>query len=251
MSSNNAWYLRCGPDDVGESAVLVGDRGRVHLAAGLMQGAVLLNEDRGLTTATGYYAGERITVSAFGMGAPIAAVVLHELAGLGVRRFVRLGTVMTLGETRLGEFVVAHGAIRGEATSATYLPIEYPAVPDFALTRSLEEAVQQAGLATRSGIYASFDGFYTEMFETGTGSEPVAERYGRLSRAGVVAADMETSAVFIAARALGVAAASLCLASVAGDTTEKMPHADRVAAETQLLHAGFAALAASVPTAGV
>jgi len=251
MSSTTAWYLRCGPEDVGASAVLVGDRGRVHLAATLLTDAVILNEDRGLTTATGWYEGERITVSAFGMGAPIAAVVLHELAGLGVRRFVRLGTVMTVGPTQLGEFVIAHGAVRGESTSASYLPIEFPAVPDFELTRQLESAVAAAGLPTRSGIYASYDGFYTEMFETGFGSEKVTDRYEKLARAGVVAADMETSALLIAARALGVAAGSLCLASVAGTTNEKMQHPDRVAAEAQLLKAGFSALAASVAPAHV
>jgi uridine phosphorylase len=252
MSNKTAWYLRCGPEDIGQAAVLVGDRGRVHLAAELLQGAVILNEDRGLTTATGYYEGERITVSAFGMGAPIAAVVLHELSDLGVTRFVRLGTVMSVGETQLGEFVVAHGAVRGESTSASYLPVEFPAVPDFPLTFQLEAAVRGAGLPSRSGIYASYDGFYTEMFDTGIGSERVADRYARLAKAGVVAADMETSALFVAARALGVAAGSLCLASVEGTTNEKMPHAERVEAERRLLQAGFAALAASaLAAAGV
>lgn len=247
--SSNAWYLRCGPEDVGPSAVLVGDRGRVLLAAELLDGAVILNEDRGLTTTTGYYAGERITVSAFGMGAPIATIVMHELAGLGVRRFVRLGTVMTIGETQLGELVVAHGAIRNESTSSSYLPIGYPAVPDFALTGELERAISAAGLPTRSGLYATFDGFYTEMFETGFGSEPVAQRYGELAKAGVVAADMETSALLVAARALGVTAASLCLASVSGITNEKMAHDERLAGEAQLLRVGFDALASSAVTA--
>lgn len=245
MSSSNAWYLRCGPEDVGESAVLVGDRGRVLLAADLLEDAVILNEDRGLTTATGYHRGQRITVSAFGMGAPIAAVVMHELAGLGVRRFVRLGTVMTVGDTRLGELVVAHGAVRGESTSASYLPIEFPAVPDLPLTVQLERSVAEAGVPTRSGLFASYDGFYTEMFETGRGSVPVADRYAMLAGVGVVAADMETSALLVAARALGVAAGSLCLASVSGVDNSKMDHADRVAAEAVLLRVGFDTLAAS------
>jgi uridine phosphorylase len=245
MSSTTAWYLGCAAEDVGESAVLVGDRGRVLLAAELLENSVILNEDRGLTTATGYHDGHRITVSAFGMGAPIAAVVMHELADLGVRRFVRLGTVMTVGDTRLGEFVVAHGAVRGESTSASYLPVEFPAVPDFALTRELENAIAEAGLPTRSGLYATYDGFYTEMFETGVGLESVADRYRRLSKVGVVATDMETSALLVAAKALGVTAASLCLASVAGDTNEKMPRPERVIAETHLLEVGFSALAAS------
>jgi uridine phosphorylase len=133
VSTTNAWYLRCGRQDVAERAVLVGDRGRVAIAAELMQDVHVLGEDRGLTTATGTYRGTRLTVSAFGMGAPIAAVVMHELADLGVREFLRLGTVMTVGDTRLGELVVAHGAVRGESTSASYLPLEFPAVPDLPL----------------------------------------------------------------------------------------------------------------------
>ncbi len=100
-----------------------------------------------------------------------------------------------------------------------------------------------AGLPGRGGLYASYDGFYTDMFETGAGRMPVAERYAQLERVGVVATDMETSAVLVAARALGVAAASLCLASVDGDTNDKMARPERAAAERQLLEAGFDALA--------
>lgn len=249
MSTPTAWYLRCSADEVGESAVLVGDRGRVLLAAEILDDAQILNEDRGLTTTTGFYNGTRITVSAFGMGAPIAAVVMHELAMLGVKRFVRLGTAMNIGEARLGEFVVAHGAIRGESTSTSYLPLEFPAVPDFSLTRELETAGRASGVATRSGLYATYDGFYTEMFDTGTGSRPIAERYASLAGWGVIAVDMETSALFVAARALGVAAGSLCLASVEGVTNKRMPHESRVAAEAALLRTGFAALAASAAEA--
>ncbi len=247
--STTAWYLRCSSEDVGESAVLVGDRGRVHLAAEIMDDAVLLNEDRGLTTATGWYAGQRITVSAFGMGAPIAAVVMHELSQLGVTRFLRLGTVMTVGDTKLGSFVVAHGAVRGESTSASYLPVEFPAVPDFALTREIESALAEAELPAVSGLYATYDGFYTDMFDTGFGARPVADRYADLARVGVVATDMETSALLVAARALGVQAGSLCLASVAGATNEKMPLPERVEAEGQLLRVGFTALAAAASRA--
>ncbi|MDI2099245.1 nucleoside phosphorylase [Ruicaihuangia caeni] len=246
---DHAWYLRCGADDVGDSAVLVGDRGRVHLAAELLDDAVVLNEDRGLTTATGFFDGARITVSAFGMGAPIATVVLHELAQLGVRRFVRLGTAMTVGDTALGDIVVAHGAVRGESTSTTYLPIEYPAIADAGLTRTLESAASAHGASLRTGIFATFDGFYTEMFETGSGTTGVAERYRDLARTGVIATDMETSALFVAGRALGVQVASMCLASVAGATNDTLDPAVRREAETQLLRIGLAGLAAAAHTA--
>lgn len=244
MSTTNAWYLRCGRDDVADRAVLVGDRGRVAIAAELMTDVTVLNEDRGLTTATGTYRGRRLTISAFGMGAPIAVVVLHELADLGVREFVRLGTVMSVGETRLGELVVAHGAVRGESTSASYLPVEFPAVPDLDLTRRVELAARAAGRPVRAGIYGTYDGFYTQMTDSEPDVTAVRATRDDLARQGVVATDMETSALFVAGRALGVSVASLCLASVDGADQSRMEGTDRTDAEADLLRAGFDALAA-------
>ncbi len=241
--THEAWYLRCTPEDVGQHAVLVGDRGRVLLAAEMLDDAVILNEDRGLTTATGFYRGVKITVCAFGMGAPIAAIVMHELSDLGVTQFVRLGTALTIGDTEMGELVLAHGAVRYESTSATYLPLEYPAVPNYPLTQALAEAAATSSSPTRSGLYASFDGFYTQMFDANESSTSARDRLAELAKNGVVAADMETSALLVAARALGVSAASLCLASVDGATRKRMAQAPRLVAEAELLRVGFDALA--------
>src|SRR5690606_35573643 len=108
--SERAWYLQCSADDVAQCSEFVRDRGGVLLAAELMADARILNEDRGLTTATGTWNGTPITVSAFGMGAAIAAVVLHELTALGLRSVVRLVTALAVGEAKLGDFVVADSA---------------------------------------------------------------------------------------------------------------------------------------------
>src|SRR5262245_12941975 len=82
-----AWYLGCGPEHVSDRVILVGDRGRARRIAEHLSQVVWLNEDRGLTLATGTYNGRAITVSAFGMGAPVAAMVMHELLTLGARTF--------------------------------------------------------------------------------------------------------------------------------------------------------------------
>jgi len=246
--TRNAWYLRFTSDQVGEDAIIVGDRGRVLLATELLDDAIVLNEDRGLTTASGTYRGRQITVSAFGMGAPIASVVLHELAYLGVQRVLRIGTVMTANDTQLGDFVVAHGAIRGEGTSKSYLPVEYPAVPDFDLTRAAEQAVLRLGRPLRRGVFDSQDSFYTDMMRR---DDPAgqAELVARHQRERVVGIDMETSAVFVVARALGISAASLCLASVDGADYSKLDEAPRQEAELELLKAGLEALVSMPPSA--
>ena len=243
-SSRTAWYLRCKAGDVADRAVLVGDRGRVLLAAELLDEARILNEDRGLTTTTGTWQGTPITVSAFGMGAPIAGVVLHELVSLGVTTVVRLGTALTMGGTQLGDFIVADGAIRGESTSGTYIPEGYPASPDLGLAVAMYEAGKATGRAVHSGLIASYDGFYSQMFPDGVIPAPHAVDLDDLGNKGVVGLDMETSAVLAIGRALGVRAASLCLASVSGGNHATMDPQQRTQAEKDLLTAGFNGLVA-------
>lgn len=234
---SRAWYLRCGPDDVGDRAILVGDRGRVRLIATYLDDPQWLNEDRGLTTVTGGYRGARITVSAFGMGAPIAVVVMHELAELGVRAVLRLGTVMVLPPARLGDLVLADAALRGEATSATYVPSGYPASGDFALGGAVRRTVAALDRRLLAGLVASYDGFYTELFPLPEG------RAAQLQGLGTVALDMETSAVLAVGRALGVRAASLCLATVDALTRDRLGEAERELGEQDLALAGLDALA--------
>lgn len=242
-----AWYLRCAPADVAPRAVLVGDRGRVLIAAKMLDDPQLLNEDRGLTTVTGRWKGTPITVSAFGMGAAIAAVVLHELVSVGVRSVVRLGTAMAVGPTELGDLVLADSALRGEATSGTYVPAGYPAAPDLDLTLVLRERSQASGRPVRLGMIASYDGFYSELFADETIPGSTAVDIAGLERLGVVGLDMESSAVLAVGRALGVRSAALCLASVDGRTHQKLDDVERVEAEQDLLVAGFDGLCASFP----
>nr|CEL18825.1 Purine nucleoside phosphorylase [Kibdelosporangium sp. MJ126-NF4]CTQ96322.1 Purine nucleoside phosphorylase (EC 2.4.2.1) [Kibdelosporangium sp. MJ126-NF4] len=223
--------------------MLVGDRGRVTKAATLLDDARVLNEDRGLSAVTGTYHGQAVTVAAFGMGAPIAGVVLHELAMLGVRRFVRLGTVLGIGGTELGSLVLAEGAVRNESTSGTYLPPGFPAIADHELNTALRSALAAGSRPWTTGLIASYDGFYTEMFaaEPSRAAETRA-RMEELGRYGVKAVDMETSAVLAVAQAVGAKAASLCLASVDGLSQDKLTDG-RTEAELELLVTGLTALA--------
>ena len=240
-----SWYLKCRREDVGDRAVLVGDRGRVTKAAELLDRPRWFGKERGLTTVTGEFAGTTVTVAAFGMGAPVAAVVLHELAGLGVRTFLRLGTALAVGPTRLGDLVLAEGAVRHESTSATYLPMNYPAVADFELSSALRAGLTSSACGWRSGLYVSFDGFYTQMFALDAERERgISDQLGELVRHGVCAVDMETSTVLVAARALGARAGSLCLASVDGVTQRKLDTEPRAEAERELLRVGLTALTA-------
>jgi uridine phosphorylase len=238
-----AWYLRATPSQVADRALLVGDRGRIDRIAARLDDATFLNDDRGLWTVTGLYEGTPVTAAAFGMGAPIAAVVLHELSSIGTTTFLRLGTAMRLPPGGLGEFLLAEAAIRGESTSGTYVPDGYPAVSDYLLQSAVRRELASADEPWQSGMFASYDGFYTQMFALREREKAsIAERVDELCSLGVLAIDMETSAVLAVAKALGARASSLCLATVAWESGRKMEEAEREQGEDRLVEIGLRSL---------
>ena len=238
-----AWYLQATPDQVADRAILVGDRGRIERIAARLDEAAFVNDDRGLWLVTGSFDGTRVTAAAFGMGAPLAAVVLHELQSIGVRVFLRLGTAMRLPPGGLGELLLAEAAIQGEATTSTYVPSGYPAYADYDLQTAIRRELAAAGAGWRAGLFASYDGFYTQMLALREcDRDAVAARVRALQRLDVLAIDMETSAVLAIARALGARAASLCLATVAWQDAEKMEDELRGRGEDRLVDLGLAAL---------
>src|SRR4030095_584177 len=120
-----AWYLGCTSDQVAERVILVGDPGGVPRLSRCLDDVEFLPVNRGLATATGTHRGVRVTLAAFGMGAPIAVIVLHELGELGSRLFLRIGTTMSLPPTAIGDFVIADRALRHEGTSYAYAPKDF------------------------------------------------------------------------------------------------------------------------------
>jgi uridine phosphorylase len=233
--SASAWYIGADRAEVGEAAILVGDPARIARLATHMSDVHAVRENRGLATITGTRAGRRITASAFGMGAPIAAIVLHELFALGIRTFLRIGTAMAVPPARLGDFVLAEGALRGEGTSATYAPIGFPAIADFELNTALRRRLATSQRPWRAGIFGTYDGFYTEMFGlSGERREMIGELKRDIERMGLIGTDMETSALLVAARILGARASTLCVATVDAHTQQKIGDAEMAEAEADL-----------------
>lgn len=183
-----------------ESAILVGDPGRsLLLAQELLEQPRMSNHARGLWGYTGLTAtGEELTIQATGMGGPSAALVLADLAKLGVRRAVRVGTcVAASGRASLGELLLPVKAVAAAGSASSFgLQAGAAVEPDPTLLDRLREE-----LGAREAVVASLD--------TLEGSIP----------AGAVAADMQTVAVLARARELEIAAAALLVVSEVSDET--------------------------------
>ncbi len=220
--SKTAWYTGIKSENVAERVILLGDPSRAERLSLLLTNLEQYPVQRGLKCLSGDYKGTRITACVFGMGAPVASIVMHELFDLGARIFLRIGTAMSLPPAEIGEFVIAEAAYRGEGTSGAYAPIEYPAVADFELQTALRHSVSSKDV-WHSGVFASFDGFYKEMYALDKADRPGKEiTLTKMKALGIIAIDMETSALLTVARILGARGGCLCLVTVDSDNGVKI-----------------------------
>ena len=233
--TTRAWYIGAKREEVGKAAILVGDPARIDRIAEHMCDVHRITENRGLKTITGTRNDQRITVAAFGMGAPIATIVMHELHALGITTFLRIVTAMAVKPAKLGDFVLADGALRAEGTSNTYAPLGFPAIADFELNTELRDRLMVSGRSWHAGIFGTYDGFYTEMFGlSGQRREMIGKLKDDIKRLGLIGTDMETSALLTAARILRVRASTLCVATVDAESQEKIADTDMAALERDM-----------------
>jgi uridine phosphorylase len=187
---------------VAADAILVGDPCRsLLLAQELLEQPRMSNHARGLWGYSGETpAGRPLTIQATGMGGPSAAMVLADLAKLGVTRAIRVGTCSAVsGEVGLGELVLAAEAIAGGGSAAAYgVGLGEAVAPDRELFERLE---RELGEEARRVSVASLDALP---------ADPAA------TPAGAAVADMQTVTVLARGRELGIAAAAFLIVAEAG-----------------------------------
>jgi uridine phosphorylase len=189
--------------------LLPGDPGRaLALAQQLLVEPRMSNHARGLWGYTGETpTGTPLSIQATGMGGPSAAIVLQELAELGVRRAVRVGTCGALDpELEHGDLVVAADPLAEDGASRALGSAE-TAEPDRELTSALASQLRPAASPSR---VVSTDLFY----DTAPGeSGPPSARSEAWRTRGAVAVEMEAATIFTLGRRLGVASACVLAVS--------------------------------------
>ncbi len=191
---------------IAADALLPGDPGRaMMLAQELTEQPRMSNHSRGLW---GYHGatldGRELTIQSTGIGAPSAAIVLEELAEMGVRRAIRLGTCAALRPgLGTGDVLVVTAALAADGLGRELGGAD-PIEPDAELTAALRRA---AGDAVPGAIIASSDRW--------AAGDP--DRARQLAGGGAVACDMPTAALFAVGARLGVATGCLLAVAAAAD----------------------------------
>lgn len=147
-----------------------------------------------------------ISMINFGIGSPLAGMVMHCLGYLDqVDAVIMLGLAGGLAEElKVGDFILPSASIRDEGTSHHYLHSDVPAEPNFKIQHVIQQTSNEMGLKVRSGIVKTTD---YRMWEFDKGFSTL------LREQRVVAIDMEISALFSVGYAMGKPVGAVMLVS--------------------------------------
>ena len=199
-------HIGCTSDEIGGYVILPGDPGRCEWIAGMFDDAEFVSSNREFTVWTGTLNGARVSVCSTGIGGPSAAIALEELVECGAHTFIRVGTCGGVApEVHGGDLVVATAAVRQEGTSREYMPLEYPAAASFDIVRALADEAERLQYPVHVGVIQSKDSFYGEIRpERMPVAAQLTQQWKALLAAGVLASEMESAALFVAAAYLHV-----------------------------------------------
>jgi uridine phosphorylase len=201
------------------------------MAQALLDAPRMFNHHRGLWGYTGNALadGEPLTIQSTGMGGPSAAIVVEELADLGVQRAVRVGTCGALADgLALGALIAATEVVAADGTS---IALGDPGVlrPDPGLTRALVTQADHAGTVVSSDL------FY----------DPDPSRARAWTALGALAVEMAAGALLAVGARRGVAVA--CLLTISGSSAGGGVRIGEHELATAVERLGTVALAALCP----
>jgi uridine phosphorylase len=151
------------------------------------------------------------------MGCPSLDIIVTELALMGVKHFIRIGTAGSLSKgVKVGDIVIANSAVRDESTSKNYAPIEVPAVANIRLVNALEISAKCMDVNYRVGPIHTKDSLFAREFNMGPLSDNNKQYMSTLTKLGILASEMETSHLFILGMTYGLNCATIC--SIIGDS---------------------------------
>ncbi|MCF2135934.1 MAG: uridine phosphorylase [Candidatus Thorarchaeota archaeon] len=208
------YHLEVKVGEVAQTVLLPGDPKRVRKISSYWDDWQEVAEHRQFVTHTGKYRGAEISACSTGIGGPGTAIVVEELANVGARNFIRVGSTATLKEDiDLGDMIISTAAVRLEGTSHQYVRPEYPASASYEIVLALIEAAESLGFTYHLGISASTDSFYLGQSRPGFGgyTQSMSETLIRdLTKANVVNFEMEAATLFTLGNIYGLRTGAVC-----------------------------------------
>jgi purine-nucleoside phosphorylase len=230
-------HIGAQPGDIAPLVLMPGDPLRAKwIAETFLDDARCYTEVRGMYGYTGTLRGQRVSVQGSGMGQPSLAIYANELfSEYDVQSIIRVGSCGALTEKlAVRDIVIASGACTDSSMNRiTFGGLDYAPVADFGLLHAAYGAA-----AGREGVHVgliySSDSFYA--------SRP--ELSARMVEYGVLAVEMEASALYTLAARFDRKALAICTVSdhiVTGEETTAQEREQTFGAMVEIaLEAGLA-----------
>jgi purine-nucleoside phosphorylase len=243
-------HIHAEQGDVAPVVLLPGDPGRAERIAARLDSAVCYSRNRGLLGFTGNLPAPafppshpsppsspiRLSIQTTGMGAPSTAIISEELLELGARVLVRVGTSGGARQTvRPGDLIVATASVPLDGTTAAYVGgAPYAPAASFAVARALADAADRSGATCHAGLVATDDAFY----------HPDPVHFSTWAARGVLAFEMEASALFTVCAIKGAHAGCLLTVSNTVGALDWLTDDDREAAIDRMIAVALDAIPA-------
>jgi purine-nucleoside phosphorylase len=192
--------------EIARTVLMAGDPLRAKfMAENYLDDPVQFNNIRGMLGFTGTYRGRRVSVMGHGMGIPSIGIYSYELYNFyDVETIIRIGSAGAYSrDMHVGDLILAMGACTNSNYGSQYeLPGTFAPIADFNLLKGAVDACKRLGIRYNVGNVLSSDVFYSD--------NPHTDQWMKM---GVLAVEMEASALYMNAARAGKKALTICTIS--------------------------------------
>ena len=219
--------------EIAEKVIMAGDPLRAKfMAERYLENPRLVNQVRGMYCYTGTYKGKEVSVMGHGMGISSIGIYTFELYNFyGVKRIIRTGSAGAYQpDLHIGNIVIAQGACDNSNYAAQYgLPGTYAPIATFDLVQAAAEKAKAMGVTYRVGNILASEIFYNDN----------PEAWKQWQKMGVLAVEMEASALYMNAARSGNEALCICTISDSLVTHEETTAEQREKTFTDMMEIAF------------
>ncbi|MBS3742564.1 MAG: purine-nucleoside phosphorylase [Candidatus Cloacimonetes bacterium] len=222
-------HIEAQKGEIAETILLPGDPLRAKFVAeNFFNGANCYNKVRGMLGYTGFYHDKKISVQGTGMGIPSMAIYATELIReYNVKNLIRIGSCGSIQkDINLRDIVLAMSSSTDSSFNKIRFPeIEYAPTANFDLLKKAYDLAKEMNTGVHVGSIVSSDSFYSEN----------TDNWKNWAKYGILAVEMETTALYTLAAKYGVKALSILTVSNKIDSGEETTAEEREKTFTDMI----------------
>jgi purine-nucleoside phosphorylase len=191
---------------IADTVLLPGDPLRAkYIADTYLENVECYNEVRGMYGFTGTYKGKRVSVQGTGMGVPSISIYVNELINsYDVQNLIRVGSCGAIRkDVNVRDVILAMtSSTDSQINRVAFGSIDFAPCADFGLLKAAYDAAQERNISVAAGNVFTADQFYNDDSQV-----------EKLAKHGVLAIEMETTALYTLAAKFGRKALSILTVS--------------------------------------